>query len=243
MDPAEPPPSPVHAPPPAGPPSTSHDLGHFRETYTVAELRRTDLAANPLVQFHRWWDDWTATPRYDAAACVLATASADGRPSARYLLCRAFGPAGFDLFTNLESRKALELEQNPWAALVFGWLDLNRQVRVEGRVEPLDGAANDAYWASRPLGSRIGALASDQSRPLATRDELDRRVAELRARFGVDGRSSDGPTPVIPRPAHWGGFRLVPDRVEFWQGRPDRLHDRFDYVRTDHGWTLTRLAP
>ncbi|HRA35654.1 MAG TPA: pyridoxamine 5'-phosphate oxidase [Acidimicrobiales bacterium] len=226
---------------PVGP--TSHDLGHFRESYTVAELHRADLAADPVVQFRRWWDDWTATPRFDAAACVLATASAEGRPSARYLLCRAFGPAGFDLFTNLESRKARDLAQNPWASLVFGWLEMNRQVRLEGKVEPLDAAANDAYWASRPIGSRIGALASDQSRPLDGRADLDRRVAELRERYRLDDPTATGAAPEIARPARWGGFRLVPDRVEFWQGRPDRLHDRFAYERQGDGWTVTRLAP
>lgn len=230
-------------PTPTASTSASHDLGHFRESYTVAELHRADLADDPLVQFRRWWEDWIATPRYDAAACVLATASAEGRPSARYLLCRAFGPAGFDVFTNLESRKASDLRDNPWASLVFGWLEVNRQVRVEGRVEPLDAAANDAYWASRPLGSRIGALASDQSRPLAGRADLDRRVAELRDRFGLTGDAAADAASEIPRPARWGGFRLVPDRVEFWQGRPDRLHDRFAYDRQADGWIITRLAP
>jgi pyridoxamine 5'-phosphate oxidase len=238
--PVSPPASPPSVAPPGGP---RHELGHFRESYTVAELRRRDLADDPLGQFRRWWEDWTATPRYDAAACVLATASADGRPSARYLLCRAFGPAGFDLFTNLESRKARDLGENPWASLVFGWLELNRQVRIEGRIEPLDAATNDAYWASRPVGSRIGALASDQSRPLTGRADLDRRVADLRARYGVTGDEPPPAEPDIPRPARWGGFRLVPDRVEFWQGRPDRLHDRFVYEGGPDGWTLTRLAP
>ena len=234
--------APADAAPPA-PATASHDLGHFRESYTVAELHRSDQADDPLVQFRRWWDEWIATPRYDAAACVLATASAEGRPSARYLLCRAFGPAGFDLFTNLESRKASDLRDNPWASLVFGWLEVNRQVRIEGRVEPLDAAANDAYWASRPLGSRIGALASDQSRPLTGRADLDRRVAELCERFGLTGDEAPAVAPDIPRPARWGGFRLVPDRLEFWQGRPDRLHYRFAYDRRADGWTITRLAP
>jgi pyridoxamine 5'-phosphate oxidase len=120
---------------------------------------------------------------------------------------------------------------------------MNRQVRLEGRVEPLDAAANDAYWASRPIGSRIGALASDQSRPLAERADLDHRVAELRERYRLDDPAATGAAPEIARPAHWGGFRLVPDRVEFWQGRPDRLHDRFAYDRQGDGWTVTRLAP
>ena len=224
---------------------SGYDLGHFREDYTVAALRRVDLSADPLEQFGRWWDEWAAAPRYDAAACVLATASASGRPTARYLLCRRFGPEGFELFTNLDSRKAHDLAENPYGSLLFGWLDLNRQVRIEGRMELLDTTANDDYWASRPLGSRIGALASDQSRPITGRDELDRKVDELRARFGLDesGEPVGGDDVTGPRPRHWGGYRLVPDRIEFWQGRLDRLHDRFEYRRTESGWNLTRLAP
>lgn len=218
----------------------SRDLGHYRENYTESTLRRSDLASDPLVQFQRWWDEWSATERYDAAACVLATASVDGRPSARYVLCRAFGPDGFVVFTNLESRKGRELNQNPHAALVFGWLEVNRQVRVEGRVEPLDEAAVDAYWVTRPRGSRIGAWASDQSEVLADRDELDRHLVDSIERFeNVD----------VPRPAYWGGFRVVPDRIEFWQGRPDRLHDRFEYRRSTSeagdgsDWDISRLSP
>lgn len=221
----------------------SRDLGHFREDYTVAELRRADLDPDPLVQFRRWWDEWTATDRYDAAAAVLATSAADGRPSARYVLCRAFGPDGFHVYTNLASRKGEHLASNPYGALVFGWLEMNRQVRIEGAMEVLDPDVVDAYWASRPRGSRIGAWASDQSRPLKDRDELDRRAAAMAERFGGDASELDEHHPV-PRPVDWGGYRLDPDRIEFWQGRPDRLHDRFEYRRApgEH-WRLQRLAP
>ena len=222
----------------------AQDLGHFREDYTVSELRRSDLAADPVDQFGRWWKEWSADPRYDAAACILATASASGRPTARYVLCRGFGPDGFELFTNLESRKASDLADNPYGSLVFGWLELNRQVRVEGLVELLDEATNDAYWETRPLGSRIGALASAQSHVIADREELEQRVEEIRARLGLAGSNDqDTDDVVVPRPFNWGGYRLIPDRVEFWQGRPDRLHDRFEYRRHDGTWTISRLAP
>jgi pyridoxamine 5'-phosphate oxidase len=220
----------------------SRDLGHFREDYTVDELRRSDLADDPLVQFRSWWDHWTATDRYDAAVCVLATATPDGRPSARYVLCRSFGPDGFRIYTNLESRKGRELRANPHAALVFGWLEVNRQVRIEGPVEELGPEVVDAYWRTRPRGSRIGAWASDQSRVLADREELDRRAAAMAERFGDD--PSLDPDHPVPRPVDWGGYRVVPERYEFWQGRPNRLHDRFLYERrADGSWSIDRLAP
>jgi len=220
----------------------SRDLGHFREDYTVSSLRRVDLAEDPVLQFQRWWDDWTAVDRYDAAACVLATATPDGRPSARYVLCRSFGERGFDIYTNLASRKGRELSANPHGAIVFGWLEANRQVRIEGVVDELEPDVVDDYWRSRPRGSRIGAWASDQSRILSDRDELDRRAAAMAEEFGADpALDADHP---VPRPNDWGGYRLVPESYEFWQGRPDRLHDRFLYVRgADGSWSIDRLAP
>ncbi|NLD77815.1 MAG: pyridoxamine 5'-phosphate oxidase [Acidimicrobiales bacterium] len=217
-------------------------MGHFREDYTVSSLRRVDLAEDPVLQFQRWWDDWTAVDRYDAAACVLATATPDGRPSARYVLCRSFGERGFDIYTNLASRKGRELSANPHGAIVFGWLEANRQVRIEGVVDELEPDVVDDYWRSRPRGSRIGAWASDQSRILSDRDELDRRAAAMAEEFGADpALDADHP---VPRPNDWGGYRLVPESYEFWQGRPDRLHDRFLYVRgADGSWSIDRLAP
>lgn len=219
----------------------SPDLGHFREHYDRAELRRADLAPDPVIQFGIWFEQWMVEPRYDAAACVLATASGDGAPSARYVLCRQFDDAGFAVYTNLESRKAADLRDNPRASLVFGWLEQHRQVRIEGPASLLSDEESDAYWATRPRGSRIGAWASDQSRVVADRRVLDERAAEITERFGAD--EDDGP---IPRPANWGGIRIGVDAAEFWQGRPDRLHDRFRYERDaddPSGWRIDRLAP
>ena len=217
----------------------TRDLSSLRETYERAGLRRRDLAPDPIAQFERWWDEWAATEPYDAAACVLATASPDGQPSARFVLCRGFGPDGFVVYTNQRSRKGADLAANPKAALTFGWLEVSRQVRIEGEVTVVDDATADAYWSSRPRGSRIGAWASDQSHPVADRAELDRRQAEIEDRFGLD---DDGPP--IERPRYWGGYRIALGRVEFWQGQPNRLHDRFEYrPDLDGTWQITRLAP
>ncbi|MBX3313796.1 MAG: pyridoxamine 5'-phosphate oxidase [Actinobacteria bacterium] len=219
----------------------SPDLGHFRENYDRSELRRADLADDPVTQFGIWFDRWMEEPHYDAAACVIATASADGSPSARYVLCRQFDADGFVVYTNLESRKASDLRENPRAALVFGWLDQQRQVRIEGPASLLSAEESDAYWVTRPRGSQIGAWASGQSDVIADRSVLDRRAAEVTERFGAD--EEDGP---IPRPDDWGGIRIGVDAAEFWQGRPDRLHDRFRYARDADDpsrWQIDRLAP
>lgn len=218
----------------------SRDLSALRESYQRAGLRRSALAADPIDQFEHWWDEWQATDPYDAAACVLSTADADGQPSARFVLCRGFDAAGFVVYTNQASRKARDLAANPKASLVFGWLDLARQVRIEGPVAIVDDATADAYWASRPRGSQIGAWASAQSESVTDRAALDAQQEAAEQRFGSDPDA--GP---IPRPPHWGGYRIGIDRVEFWQGQPDRLHDRFQYTRHPDAatWDITRLSP
>ncbi len=216
------------------------DLGRLRETYDHGVLRRADLAPDPMDQFEQWWDQWETQPHYDAAACVLATATSTGLPSARYVLCRGFDENGFDIYTNLESRKAQDLRANPQAALVFGWLEADRQVRVEGPVSAIDDATADAYWASRPRGSQLGGWASDQSEVLTDRAELERHRTDVAERFGGEDAGT-----AVPRPPFWGGYRVGVDRMEFWQGRPDRLHDRFEYRRTgpDGSWRIDRLSP
>ncbi len=216
----------------------SRDLSTLRESYQRAGLRRAALAADPIAQFEHWWDEWAATDPYDPAACVLATADPDGQPSARFVLCRGWDADGFVVYTNQQSRKGHDLAVNPRAAIVFGWLELARQVRIEGPVRLVDDAEADAYWASRPRGSQIGAWASAQSEPVADRAALDHQQADAEARFGADAAA--GP---VPRPPHWGGYRVGIDRIEFWQGQPDRLHDRFEYARAGDGWTVRRLAP
>jgi len=187
----------------------------------------------PLAPFQRWLDEgWRGEP--NAHAMTLATTAPDGRPAARVVLLKGLDARGFVFYTNLESRKSRELFANPYAALSFLWKSLNRQVRVEGPVEQVGDDEVDAYFASRPRDSQIGAWASDQSRLLESRAELDRRVEEFSRRFGAG---------TVPRPAYWSGFRVVPQRVEFWQERPFRLHDRLLFVREGEGWRRERLFP
>ena len=187
----------------------------------------------PLAPFQRWLDEaWRGEP--NAHSMTLATATPDGRPSARMVLLKGLDARGFVFYTNLESRKSEELFANPYAALCFMWKSLNRQVRIEGPVERVDDEDAEAYFASRPRDSQLGAWASDQSRPLESRASLEQRVDEFSRRF-AEGR--------VPRPVYWSGFRVVPQRVEFWQERPFRLHDRLVFIREGEGWRRGRLFP
>lgn len=193
-----------------------------------------DPAADPVAQFQTWLDDATKSEPNDPNAMCLSTVDANGRPSARMVLLKDVDADGFVFYTNLESRKGQEISGNHHVCLTFHWKSLRRQVRVEGVVQPVSAAEADAYFESRARDSRIGAWASKQSRPLAGRFELEARIAEYVAKFGI-GR--------IPRPDHWSGFRVVPDRMEFWRDRPFRLHDRLVYSRAVEGWTTERLYP
>lgn len=207
-------------------------VADLRQVYQKSVLLESDAAASPVDQFARWFEQALSAQVPEPNAMTLATADAQGRPSARIVLLKGYDEQGFVFYTNYASRKGRDLAEQPWASLLFFWQPLERQVRIEGPVERVPAEESDAYFHSRPLGSRIGAWASNQSQPVS-REELEAREAEFSARFG------DTP----PRPDHWGGYRIRPERVEFWQGRPSRLHDRLSYERQGDGWRITRLSP
>jgi pyridoxamine 5'-phosphate oxidase len=197
-------------------------------------LERDDLAPDPIDQFRRWFDDAESEDVPLANAMALATADAEGRPSVRHVLLRGFDARGFVFFTNRDSRKGRQLAANPRAALVWLWKELDRQVSATGHVTPATDDESDAYFATRPREAQIGAWASRQSQVLDGRRELEDAVASVDVRFAEE---------VVPRPPYWGGYRLDPDEVEFWQGRAFRLHDRFRYTRDGGGWRIDRLSP
>ena len=208
-------------------------LADLRKNYSLGSLDVADVAPDPIQQFHTWFAQALDAKLPEPNAMTVATVDAAGRPAARILLIKVVDERGFVFFTNYESRKGHELAVNPHASLLFHWIELERQVRIEGRVEKTSAEESDAYFASRPPGSRIGAWASEQSEVIDSRAALEAREAEVRAKYG------DNP----PRPPHWGGYRVVPDTLDFWQGRPSRRHDRIRYTRAGSGWQIDRLSP
>lgn len=210
------------------------DQRNTRREYLAGPLRRADLTDDPLDLFQRWLTAATDAGISDPTAMALATANTGGEPSVRVVLLKHFDAAGFCWYTDHRSRKGNDLGENPRAELMFHWREFDRQVRVYGSVEPLDDAQSRAYFESRPADSRFSAAASRQSAPVADRETLEAAVAELRRRY-PDGR--------VPKPTQWGGFRLLPCRFEFWQGREGRLHDRFRYALVGGHWRITRLQP
>lgn len=211
------------------------DVHEIRRDYVFGGLQESDAAEDPIDQFRRWWDEALAAEVPDVNAMVLATADAAGAPSARVVLLKAFDERGWVFFTHYASRKGRELAERPRAALAFYWSPLDRQVRLSGAVEKVSADESDAYFATRPPGSRTAAAAAVQSQPIPDRATLERRVAEVEA---------EHPDGTVPRPPDWGGYRLLPDEAEFWQGRPNRLHDRLRYEkRPDGTWHRERLAP
>ena len=210
-------------------------VARLRREYTRAGLEESDADPNPIEQFRRWFDEALAANLHEPTAMTLATATPDGRPSARVVLLKGFDERGFVFYTNYEGRKSKELEANPCCALVFYWGELERQVRVEGRAGRIPDGQSDAYFAVRPRGSQLGAWASEQSRPVRDRGALEQSMRELEVEY--EGRE-------VPRPPFWGGYRVEPETKEFWQGRENRLHDRLRYRRLrDGGWRRERLQP
>jgi len=201
-----------------------------------AELNKANVDADPIIQFDRWLKELShhGVSELDTISMTLATADENGQPSARIVLLKSYDHRGFVFYTNYHSRKGRELDQNSRVSLLFYWPPVARQVRIEGTVEKVSGEESDQYFASRPLGSRIGAWASEQSRPVENRELLEKRFEEFSEKFGDN----------VPRPPHWGGYRVKPATIEFWQGRDNRLHDRLRFRRTSEGvWVLERLAP
>jgi pyridoxamine 5'-phosphate oxidase len=210
-----------------------NDIARLRTDYKKGALDEEHADADPIRQFSRWWDEAVRSELPEVNAMILATADGSGRPSARAVLLKGFDAAGFVFYSNYESRKGRELAANPAAALLFFWAELERQVRIEGTVERVAESESDDYYRSRPLASRIGAWASPQSEPIPGKAWLLTRAAEMGLRHGINPA----------RPPHWGGYRVRPAAIEFWQGRPSRLHDRLLYSLEDGIWQRSRLAP
>lgn len=209
-------------------------VADLRKDYTLEGLRETDAHPNPFQQFQKWFDQVLAARLTEPNAMTLATATPDGKPRARMVLLKNFDERGFVFYTNYESDKGHELASNSYAALVFWWAELERQVRIEGRVQKVSAQESDEYFFSRPFNSRLGAWASAQSQTVNSREVLELRLEELKTEYEDK---------EVPRPPHWGGYRVIPTAVEFWQGRPSRLHDRLQYRLDNGGWSIRRLSP
>ena len=211
------------------------DIAKIRKEYMLESLLETDMAPDPIKQFDRWWEQVLASSIEEANAMALSTLGSDGFPSARMVLLKGYDQNGFVFFTNYESRKAQDLERHPQSSLVFFWRELERQVRIEGMASKISAGESDAYFQSRPRGSQIGAWSSPQSRVIANRSVLENTRDSFDACFAGQ---------EVSRPAHWGGYVVKPLRIEFWQGRPDRMHDRILYTMESPGlWRIERLAP
>jgi pyridoxamine 5'-phosphate oxidase len=211
------------------------DISALRRNYAMESLSESDVQPDPIAQFNKWFQEALDSSLPEPNAMTLATADKLGRPSARTVLLKSYDHAGFVFYTNYESKKGAELAENPYAALLFTWLELERQIRIEGTVTRVTEAESTAYFQSRPKGSQIGAWASPQSRVIPGRAVLEQNVAALLAQY-ADAE-------VLPKPAHWGGYLVQPELIEFWQGRESRLHDRIQYRLENGAWTIERLAP
>lgn len=209
-------------------------LADIRQEYSREELSREKVAADPFSQFEAWLNEAIAAEANEPTAMTLSTVDSNHRPSSRVVLLKGFDADGFVFFTNYNSRKGRQLSENPFAALNFFWPELERQVNVCGRTDKVSDKESDEYFDSRPLTSRVGAWASNQSEKIDSRTVIMAKAAKLLIKYAVGH---------VPRPPHWGGFRLVPDRIEFWQGRPSRLHDRICYERNADAWDISRLSP
>ena len=211
------------------------NIADIRKDYQLQSLLETDIAADPFIQFNRWWDDAVKSELDEINAMTLATASLSGTPAARIVLLKSVTEDGFVFFTNYNSHKGKELHENPQACLVFFWKELERQVRITGRVQKVSAAESDEYFNSRPAGSRVGAWASPQSSVIPSRKVIEKNIVKVEEQFaGTE----------ITRPLHWGGYIVIPAVIEFWQGRTNRLHDRLQYSKMQDGsWKIERLAP
>ncbi|NQX56616.1 pyridoxamine 5'-phosphate oxidase [Pedobacter panaciterrae] len=213
---------------------TKENIQNLRQDYRSASLSENDVDSNPILQFKKWFQDAVSSQLYEPNVMTLATSDRFGKPTARIVLLKGIDEDGFVFYTNYESKKGRDLVENPQAALVFFWPELERQVRIEGVVSKVSEETSSEYFHSRPIGSQIGAMASPQSKVISDRESLERKVEQLTTQYADQ---------EIPRPLHWGGYLVEPTHIEFWQGRPSRLHDRIVYDLVEGSWIINRLAP